>query len=222
MGRPTCDLRDSRPDGNDMCADCSSGERPGPVPSGVRPALILALAIPGLIFLPLAIAAAVLGARYRRNVESGVFIDSKTASLGFVLGGAGVIVGVLQLFALVYLLPAILNPSTVEANEAAAVSALSSIEDAQSRHLRLTGGYAESIGLLRERGFLQNDFKERSGYRFEMTASDDFKQFEARACPVKPGISGRRYFFIDHRGLLRASERPGVDGSSPVVSPTAR
>jgi hypothetical protein len=178
--------------------------------------------VPGLVILPLAIVAVVLGARYRRNVERGNLPDSRLARLGYVFGGAGILVGAIQVCAFLYLLPVLLSPAAAKANEAAAISALRDIQDAQSRHMRLTGGYAESLEVLYKRGFLNPVHEESFRYHIEMTVSRDFKEFEVRAHPLKPEVSGDRHFFINHSGILRGSGSPEINRNSPPVTPAPR
>jgi hypothetical protein len=179
-----------------------------------RPWLILALAVPGLIFLPLAIAATVLASRYRRGFEAGRLPESRAARLGLILGGAGIITGSINFFALLYLLPVLMGPSIAE-NEAEAMSTLLDIYHVQSNHFRLTGNYAGSFAVLAERGFVS--VKDHASYRFELTVPQIVKEFECRAHPIKPGISGRQHFYIDHSGVLRESSSPEVSRESPRV-----
>ena len=179
-----------------------------------RPRLILALAIPGLIFLPLAIIATVMASRYRRDSEVGRLPQSRVARLGLVLGGAGIITGSINLFAIVYLLPVLIGPS-IGVNEAEAMSTLLDIYHAQSNHIRLTGNYAASFAVLDERGFVS--VKDHAGYRFELVVPQIVKEFECRAHPLKPGLSGRMHFYIDHSGVLRESRSPEVNRESARV-----
>lgn len=182
-----------------------------------RPVLILALSIPGLLFFPLAIAAAVLGARYRRKVERGDAPESVAARAGFVLGAAGVFVGMVQVCAFVYLLPALFGPGAEE-YEDAAMAALRDIQVAQANHFRLTGEYAPTVEVLLKRGFLDTDPRLPGGYRIEMCLPEGRREFEVRASPIMPGAPGMRHFYIDHSGVLRWSNEPGVGRHSPALN----
>lgn len=199
--------------GDNVCRKCeSSGLRS---PKRPAPALILALSIPGLLLPPFAVAAALLGARYRKRVERGTVPDSRVARLGFILGAAGVLVAIIETAALLYLLPVMLGPDISE-NEASAVAALRDICHAQSDHMRLTGSYAKNLELLRERGFL--GLKNQAGYHFEMMVSRDAREFEVRAHPIEPGVTGVRHFYIDQSGVLRWSKSVDVGRTSPPVA----
>ncbi len=201
---------------------CCNGERAGP-PTDRKykhrgsPTLILCLAVPGLVFFPLAIAAAIMGARYRAKVERGELPQSRAAQLGFLLGVARTLVSIIDIAILLYLLPVLLTPAISE-YEDAAMAELRDICSAQSRHFKLTGSYAQSIELLHERGFLEPNPRQPRGYRFELSVHQDVKEFSARAHPEIPGTTGRRHFYIDHSGVLRHSDSPQVNCNSAPVN----
>ncbi len=60
-----------------------------------------------------------------------------------------------------------------------------------------------------------------SGYRFEAKVTDDGKSFSVTAVPGQYGHTGRRSFFIDQTGVIRAEDRKGqpATASSPWHQP---
>jgi hypothetical protein len=68
----------------------------------------------------------------------------------------------------------------------------------------------ERFGTLEElvaEELLEKDFLEHMEYKIELTATSD--KFEATATPKTYGKSGRRSFFIDETGTVRAADRKG-------------
>ncbi len=210
---PPCNRCGSDPDEHANSPDCSSGKHPRTVPPRAGPVLILALAVVGLVFFPLAVFAVVFATRHRKRLEAAGLPESRIARLGLVLAVAGILAGLIQLLALVYLLPTLLSPG-IEDSEKAAISALRELCRVQSNHRQLTGKYAPGLKLLRERGFLDSNFKELQAYRLELTVSENLDNYQARAIPRKPGL---RHFFIDQTGVLRRSDSADIGPHSPAV-----
>jgi hypothetical protein len=173
--------------------------------------------VPGLILLPLAIAASVLGTRYRRRAERGTLPESRTAQAGLVLGAAGILLGMIQVCALLYLLPVLIHGWKPEADQAHAASVLRKLHQIQGDYKHLTGSYAATPEMLRQRGFIKSGFTNNQSYRFEMNISDEGGVFEVRAIPFEPG---RPCYYIDRTGILRTSEGPEVGPDSPPAGAT--
>jgi hypothetical protein len=56
----------------------------------------------------------------------------------------------------------------------------------------------------------------RSGYHFEMKVGPDkTMNFTARATPLEPGKSGRKYFFTDEAQVVRCTMTPPATVQSP-------
>ena len=99
------------------------------------------------------------------------------------------------------------------ANEAAAISALRAIGNAQQIYIQHVGNntnYAASLMALGPTGtdLIDNVLgssttSRKSGYDFTMTGGA--LQFMAHADPVTPGISGQRHFFTDMTGVIRSN-----------------
>ena len=183
---------------------------------GILPKLSFMLSLPGLVFPPLALAALVLGAKYRARSQRGEAPKNTQAEIGFVIGMAGTLAGAIELFIMLYLLPTFTAP-TVSQCERAAMMELRMICDAQLRYRRLTGSYAESLELLRQRGFLEKA-QGPLGYRFEMRVSRNPNHFSVWAHPVEWATMGGRHFYIDRTGVLRLSDSPDVGPDSEPVS----
>jgi hypothetical protein len=183
-------------------------------PAGPKPWLILALAVPGLVLLPLAIAASVLGARYRRLAERDILPESSAARAGYLLGATGVLLGMIQVCAFLYLLPVLLH-GWKPADQAAAVSTLRRLCAVQSDYRKLTGACAPNLDVLEQRGFISSSFGELRNYRLEMKTSSSGQAFEARAISSE---RRRPSYFIDQTGVLRWSDGIDVGPDSPAVS----
>ncbi len=193
---------------------CPASEEGSGSATGPRPWVILALAVPGLVLLPLAIAASILGARYRRRMEHGTLPESRSARLGFVLAAAGILIGMIQVCAFIYLLPTILH-EWKPADQAAAISALCRLSAVQCDYKKLTGAYASNLDVLTERGFIDSSFRNFRNYRLEMKGSPSGQAFEARAISSE---RSRPSYFMDQTGILRWSEGTNVGPDSPPAS----
>jgi hypothetical protein len=185
--------------------------------SGPKPWFILALSIPGLLLLPFAIAASILGARYRRRVERGSLQQNRMAQVGLVLGASGILLGMIQLCAFIYLLPVIMHGWKPEADEAHAVHVLRELRQIQEDYKRLTGSYAATTEMLKQRGFIKSGFTDNESYRFEIKISEKDGVFGLRAIPFE---SGRPCYYIDQTDVLRRSEGPEVGPESSPVGAT--
>jgi prepilin-type N-terminal cleavage/methylation domain-containing protein len=107
------------------------------------------------------------------------------------------------------------------ANEAAAISTLRTIGNAQQIYIQNIGNntdYAADLTVLGPTGAQLIDnvigsatTARKSGYDFTTTGGT--LQFTARANPATPGTSGTRRFFIDTSGAIRANATgpAGVD-----------
>ncbi len=100
------------------------------------------------------------------------------------------------------------RPPPLQMNEEVAIGTLYSIASSQALYQadKSKGRYA-SMDELIEAGILTKDLLHRYGYTVQVTASAD--RFEATAVPEEYGTSGRRSFFIDESGVLRAGDHGG-------------
>ena len=128
--------------------------------------------------------------------------------------------------------------SRIVANEGAAVSALRTLASAiliYSHTYQV--GYAPSLAALGPPGgggpasASSSDLIDavlaggaRNGYTFAYAPVDtdgngQFDQFSVIANPITPGISGQRYFFVDHSNVLRFDlSGPANANSTPIPS----
>ncbi len=108
-------------------------------------------------------------------------------------------------------------PHVTAANEIAAQARLRSISTAEMAYFAEQGKYATLDELLRM-GLLNDPSRGKlSGYRFDVRVKD--QSFEATAVPENFGVTGRRSFYIDDTGVMRAAERGGAaaTASDPEV-----
>ncbi len=103
-------------------------------------------------------------------------------------------------------------------NESLAVYTLNRIAGAQSAYKddRKRGRYATMEELVAEE-LLEKTFLDNSEYKFEWEVAAD--SFEVSATPKSYGKTGRRSFFIDQSGTVRAADHKGQPAKSddPVV-----
>ena len=79
-----------------------------------------------------------------------------------------------------------------------------------AEHLFKVGKKKERYGTLEEltaEKLLEKEFVEHIEYKVELNASAD--KFEATATPKTYGKTGRRSFFINESGTIRAADRKG-------------
>ena len=96
----------------------------------------------------------------------------------------------------------------VLAGESMALYTLQRIEGVEASYKdgKKKGRYGTLEELVAE-GLLEKDFIEHLDYRIELTASSD--KFEATATPKTYGKTGRRSFFVNESGKVRAADRKG-------------
>ncbi|MDT5295731.1 MAG: hypothetical protein QOJ76_2611, partial [Acidobacteriota bacterium] len=103
--------------------------------------------------------------------------------------------------------------------EASALFALSHIGEAESafKEEKMKGRYGTLEELVAEE-LLEKDFVEHLEYKFELSAVGD--KFEAVATPKSYGKTGRRSFFADETGKVRAADHKGQPATAddPPVS----
>ncbi|MEW6209536.1 MAG: hypothetical protein AB1631_14300 [Acidobacteriota bacterium] len=99
-------------------------------------------------------------------------------------------------------------PQVTAANEIAAMARLRSIATAEMAYFAEQDKYA-SLDELVGMGLLNDPSRGKlSGYRFDVKVKQH--SFEATAVPEKFGATGRRSFYIDETGVMRAAERGGA------------
>jgi hypothetical protein len=118
--------------------------------------------------------------------------------------------------------------SRMNANEAFAISTLRSIGTAEATYQNSHRGFG-SFDQLTEAGLLGMSIQIRSGYRFDVKATETRQRwgseyrFEAFATPVAYGSSGRRSFYLCQDFVIRGADKSGkpasnadppIDGSS--------
>jgi hypothetical protein len=108
-------------------------------------------------------------------------------------------------------------PQVTAANEIAAMARLRSIAVAEMAYFAEQGKYA-SLDELVQMGLLNDpSVGKLRGYRFEVKVKQN--SFEATAVPENFPVTGRRSFYIDDTGVMRAAERGGAaaTASDPEV-----
>ena len=107
-----------------------------------------------------------------------------------------------------------MKEAPVIGHEMSAAYALSTIRSAQTSY-RATEGSEQRYGTLEElvgADLLEKGYVERLEYQFEMNALGD--RFEATATPKQYGKTGRRSFYVDESGIIRAADHKGKPASA--------
>ena len=122
--------------------------------------------------------------------------------------------------------------SNLSENESSAVAALRSLNSACEDYARLYGGYPRSLSNLGPGGPASSASADlidsalaggtQSGYLFNYTpgasgVSGNILSYSITARPVTPGSSGRRSFFTDQSGVIRATMAGAADASSTSI-----
>ncbi len=152
------------------------------------------------------------------------------------------LIGLLVVIAILLVLAALAIPrairSRIVSNETAAASALRTLASANLIYSnRYEAGYAPSLAALGPPGggrlasAANADLIDsvlaggtRRGYTFTYAPVDtagngQFDRFSVNANPITPGISGQRYFFVDHSHVLRFDVNgPATAASTPIPS----
>jgi hypothetical protein len=100
------------------------------------------------------------------------------------------------------------NESPIATNESIARNMLRTIASAQATFRKNKGeGRYGSLDELSAEGLITKDLLERYGYKIELSALSN--RFEVSASPVEYGKTGKRSFYIDESGILRAGDHGG-------------
>ena len=106
-----------------------------------------------------------------------------------------------------------MNPPPVLQNERMAIGLMYRLAYAEEEYKTKKGG--GSYGTLEDliaADMFPKDEIEKSGYKFQLTASGD--KFEASAVPLEYGKSGTMSLFIDHTLVLRGGDRNGASATA--------
>ena len=104
-------------------------------------------------------------------------------------------------------------------SENEAVDWLDEIFGAETVYVRAKSQFATLEELIKLGGVSQQ--LAESGYRFEVKVADEGKTFSVTAVPAQYGHTGRRSFYLDQTGVMRAEDRKGqpATASSPKHQP---
>ncbi len=116
------------------------------------------------------------------------------------------------------------SASDIAANESAAIATLRAIHSAEKTLKERAGAYG-TLSQLETQQLLDGTRAAagHNGYLFEVkisaSASGAAATFNVTATPQTYGVSGRRSFYTDHTGVLRAADKEGgpADGTDPAI-----
>ena len=157
--------------------------------------------------------------RYGKSVAAGVIAGVATLSmLGAPRAETPLVVEPAQLAKVVPTAKSRSQAQRIKANEAAAIGSLRTLVSAQQNFKSQFRRYAGSLSQLRHARLVDAALASgvKSGYKFAIhkaTASE----WTCQAQPQTPGSTGRRFFFVDHRGVIRAqSGGPAGADDKPI------
>jgi type IV pilus assembly protein PilA len=144
----------------------------------------------------------------------------------------GVVIAAILLVAAAIAIPNLLH-SNLSGNEASAVRSLGTLNSSCASYSMLYGGYPKSLADLGPGNPARSGAADlidsalasgtKDGYIFTYTAgasgvSGNVLSYSITANPITPGSTGRRRFFTDQSGVIRANTNGTADaGSTPVV-----
>jgi hypothetical protein len=151
-------------------------------------------------------------------------LEAPPASASFVTTNEGdavvhevrVPVSMIQTYALAIMVG--VRDAPVLTNESTATYTLYELQNAEAAYKdeKKKGRYGTLEELVAEK-LLDKSFGESASYRFELNAAGD--KFDVTATPKEYGKTGRRSFFLDETGTMRAADHKGkpADASDPPV-----
>ncbi len=143
-----------------------------------------------------------------------------------------VVVGIAILLVIAAIAIPNLLHSNLSENESAAVASLRSLNNACENYARLYGGYPKSLSNLGPGSAASSATADlidsvlasgtKDGYVFTYTpgasgVSGNVLSYSITANPVRPGNTGRRAFFTDQSGVIRANTAGAADASSTAI-----
>ncbi len=115
----------------------------------------------------------------------------------------------------------VISNARIAANEGSTVSSMRSIVSANETYKTRFGSYAGQLTDLSARGMLDTTLGNagvvpgKAGYTVAYTGTQH--TYSASAQPISVGHSGRRFFFVDHSGVIRHNEGTPATSTSPPV-----
>lgn len=112
-----------------------------------------------------------------------------------------------------------LHEAEMAGNESAAAASLRAIVTAQTAY-HVTAGqgrYSSDLQALAGAALIDSVLGSgtKEGYQFNCTGSGE--SFVVKASPIRPGETGRKYFYADESGVIRYNAGGPADSSSPSL-----
>jgi hypothetical protein len=104
-------------------------------------------------------------------------------------------------------------PQVIAGNEMAAQARLRSIVTAEMAYQVEGAGSYATLEELIQKGTMRDPSQGKlTGYRFDVKVKPG--GFEATAVPERFGVTGKRSFYVDESGVLRAADKGGLPATS--------
>ncbi len=135
--------------------------------------------------------------------------------VGFTLFELMIVVTVIALIA-AFAIPT-LHTSFKSGKEAATISALRTLHAADTQYSLRYGAYSNSLLALQNGGYVDSllGAGTKSGYTLNYNATR--YTWSCVASPEIAGVTGDRYFFVDHTGVIRMSHTSPVGSSDTPI-----
>ncbi len=148
--------------------------------------------------------------------NSGFKFDRFCLVGGFTLLELMIVVAVIAIVAAVAL-PSLTN-ARMAANESSTLQTLRTLVSANEQYRTRFGGFADSLANIESAGYTDAGFSSgnsKSGYTFSYTGTR--WAYSINSNPTTHNSSGRRYFFVDESGVIRADESAQATTTSPPI-----
>jgi hypothetical protein len=102
----------------------------------------------------------------------------------------------------------------IQVSEAEAYQWMEEISGAQALFSIAMKKFTSLEELIERGGVSRQLLSPESGYKFELKLSDDRLKYAVSAIPAQYGRTGRKSYFVDHSGIIRAEDKKGQPASA--------
>lgn len=134
---------------------------------------------------------------------------------GFTLLELMMVVAVLAIV-IAFAIPSLIN-GRIAANEAKTISNLRTFSSLSEQYRFRFGRYASALPDLTASGLMDASLASGTKGGYIYTYSPSARSYTLTADPETPGASGKRYFYVDQRGVIRFSSTGTATGTSLPV-----
>jgi prepilin-type N-terminal cleavage/methylation domain-containing protein len=142
--------------------------------------------------------------------------DATRPSRGFTLIELMIVIAIIAIIAAIAI-PNLLE-SRKSANESSAINYMRTWVTAQEMYREKHGYYADADNQLVQEGFIGADRGDGIGYHFSIDNEAGSRwEWWGRGNPVRPGVTGDRYFYIHTDGIIRFATNGSATRNHPPI-----